>query len=316
MKPILVVGSVAFDSVETPFGKVEKALGGSATYFSIAASFFSEIRMVAVVGEDFPESTLDLLDRRGVDTSGVQRRAGETFFWKGRYGYDLNVAETLETRLNVFQSFKPEISKRHRTTPCVFLANIDPELQIEVLEQIQDPQLVACDTMNFWIERKRGALTDLFRRVDVVLMNEGEVREYSQEPNLVRAARKILAFGPEWVVVKQGEYGSLLFSNREIFSAPAYPLEQICDPTGAGDSFAGGFIGYLSYSGGLSASHLRKATIYGSVLASFNVEDFSFNRMLSLNADQIHERYKEFERLTHFHGATELPHLRIDAATA
>ncbi len=310
MKPILVVGSIAFDSVETPFGKVEKALGGSATYFSIAATFFSEVRMVAVVGEDFPSVTLDLLRGRGADVAGIQQSSGKTFFWQGKYGYDLNAAETLETQLNVFQDFKPVIPESYRSTPHVFLANIDPELQIEVLEQIRDPQLVACDTMNFWIQRKPSVLTDLFRRVDIVFMNEGEARQYAQEANLVRAARKILALGPDYVVIKQGEYGSFLFSREEAFSAPAYPLEQVFDPTGAGDTFAGGFMGYLNSVPAVTPTHLRKAIVYGSVLASFNVEDFSFNRMLSLGADRILERYREFERLTHFHDDTDIPAIR------
>lgn len=246
-----------------------------------------------------------------MDVSGVQRQSGKTFFWQGKYGYDLNAAQTLETQLNVFEKFRPEIPKSHRSTPYVFLANIDPELQIQVLEQVKDPELVACDTMNFWIQGKPSVLTDLFRRVDIVFMNEGEARQYAQEANLVRAARKILTLGPEWLVIKQGEYGSLLFSKEEVFSAPAYPLEKIYDPTGAGDTFAGGFMGYLSSVGQVTSTSLRKAVVFGSVLASFNVEDFSFNRMLSLNAEQILSRYREFERLTHFHAETEFPSIRL-----
>ncbi|MEE9614678.1 MAG: PfkB family carbohydrate kinase [Thermodesulfobacteriota bacterium] len=298
---ILVVGSVAFDSVETPFGKVEDALGGSGTYFSTAASHISEVSLVAVVGEDFPEEHIEMLRKRGVNVDGVERvKGGKTFRWKGRYDYDLNQAHTLDTQLNVFSDFNPTLPKGCEDLPFVFLANIDPELQLRVLDQVKSPRLVACDTMNFWIEGKPEALRRLFKRVDLVVINESEAREFAGEASLVKAARAILELGPRALIVKRGEYGSLMFNGTSVFSAPAYPLEDIYDPTGAGDSFAGGLMGYLANTDDLSEDNMRRAIIFGSVMASFNVEAFSLDRLGTLGIEEIRSRYREFKRLTHF----------------
>ncbi|MDO8445916.1 MAG: PfkB family carbohydrate kinase [Deltaproteobacteria bacterium] len=297
---LLVVGSVAFDSVETPFGKAEEVLGGSATYFSTSASYFTEVKLVAVVGDDFPEEHVDFLKSREIDVKGLQRSSGKTFRWKGRYDFDLNQAHTLDTQLNVFASFKPQIPEEYKDAEYVFLANIDPVLQLEVLKQVRKPKFVACDTMNFWIEGKPDELKETLKYVDLLTINEGEARELAKEPNLVLAAKKILSYGPKTLIVKRGEYGSLMFSDSGIFSAPAYPLESVFDPTGAGDSFAGGFMGYLSNIGNISDGSIRQAIIFGSVMASFNVEDFSLNGMKDLNYKEIEERFKEFKRLTHF----------------
>jgi len=297
---ILVVGSVAFDSVETPFGKAEEVLGGSATYFSTSASYFADVKLVAVVGEDFPDEHIEKLQGHGVDTAGLQKVPGKTFRWKGRYGYDLNQAHTLETHLNVFSTFKPEIPEEYKSSPFVFLANIDPELQLEVLKQVKKPKFVACDTMNFWIGGKPDALKKLLKHVDLFVINEGEAREFSGEASLVKAARMILAEGPKVLIIKRGEYGALMFNGTSIFSAPAYPLENIFDPTGAGDSFAGGLMGYLANTGDVSEENLRKAIIFGSVMASFNVEAFSLERLSSLGKEDIKARFSEFKKLTHF----------------
>ncbi|MBI5560872.1 MAG: sugar kinase [Deltaproteobacteria bacterium] len=297
---ILAVGSVAFDSVETPFGKAEEVLGGSAAYFSASASYFADVGIVAVVGEDFPDEHIGTLKGRGIDTRGLKKVKGKTFRWRGRYDYDLNQAHTLETQMNVFSDFKPMIPEDYREAPFVFLANIDPELQMEVLTQVRKPRLVACDTMNFWIEGKPGFLRKLLKKVELLVINEAEVRELAGEPGLVKAAKKVLEYGPKTLIVKRGEYGAVMFNGRSIFSAPAYPLEDIFDPTGAGDSFAGGLIGYLANTNDLSDGNIRKAIIFGSVMASFNVEAFSLRRLISLTADDIESRYGEFKRLTHF----------------
>ncbi|MFQ5901319.1 MAG: PfkB family carbohydrate kinase [Thermodesulfobacteriota bacterium] len=297
---ILVVGSVAFDSVETPFGKVDDVLGGAATYFSTSASYFTDVKLVAVVGEDFPESHIDFLRDKGIDLQGLKQVPGKTFRWKGRYGFDLNEANTLETHLNVFERFRPEIPEKYRKTPFVFLANIDPELQLEVLDQVESPKLVACDTMNFWIEGKPDVLKKLLKRVDIFTINEGEARELAKEPNLVKAAKIIMSFGPKVLIVKRGEYGVLMFNGTSTFATPAYPLESVFDPTGAGDTFAGGFMGFLAYTGKLSDDSIRQAIIFGSVMASFNVEAFSLDRLKTLAYNDIEDRYREFKRLTHF----------------
>lgn len=297
---LLVVGSVAFDSVKTPFGEAEDVLGGSATYFSTAASYFTDVNLVAVVGEDFPEKHVEFLKGRGVDVDGLQRAKGKTFRWKGEYGYDLNTARTLDTQLNVFQDFKPQIPEKYKNSEVVFLANIDPVLQREVLHQIDRPSLVACDTMNFWIEGKRDELVKTLREVDILLINEGEARELAGEANLVKAARAIREMGPSTLVVKRGEYGALMFSGDEVFSAPAYPLESVFDPTGAGDSFAGGFMGYLDNVRDFGGKGLRQAIVLGSVMASFNVEDFSLDRMKGLDYKEIEARFREFKSLTYF----------------
>ena len=299
---ILVIGSVAFDSIETPFGKKDEVLGGSATYFSTAASFFTSVRLVAVVGDDFPSEHKTFLMDRNIDLAGLQTQSGKTFRWKGEYGYDLNEARTLETHLNVFESFHPEIPEIYRNSPFVFLANIDPLLQLEVLKQVQRPRLVACDTMNFWIESKRDALVDTLAHVDILIINEAEVRQFADEPNLIKAARSILALGPQTLVVKRGEYGVLVFGEHNVFSAPAYPLEEVFDPTGAGDTFAGGFMGYLAATNNLSDASIRKATVFGSVMASFTVEDFSLDRLRLLTWDVIEERFRKFQALTDFEG--------------
>ena len=299
---ILVVGSVAFDSVETPFGRGDDVLGGSATYFSTSASFFTGVQLVAVVGDDFPEEPKEFLSSRGVDLAGLQTRPGETFRWKGRYGYDLNEAQTLETHLNVFETFHPQLPESYRKAEYVFLANIDPELQLEVLNQVERPKLIACDTMNFWIEGKREALVRTLGHVDILVINEAEVRQLADEANLVKASRAVLAMGPKTLVVKRGEYGVLVFTEHSIFSAPAYPLEEVFDPTGAGDTFAGGFMGYLAATNNLSDETIRKATVFGSVMASFTVEDFSLNRLRKLSWSEVEERFRRFQTLTAFEG--------------
>jgi sugar/nucleoside kinase (ribokinase family) len=299
---ILVIGSVAFDSVETPFGRGDDVLGGSATYFSTSASFFTGVQLVAVVGDDFPEEPKEFLISRGVDLAGLQTRPGETFRWKGRYGYDLNEAQTLETHLNVFETFHPQLPESYRKAEYVFLANIDPELQLEVLNQVERPKLIACDTMNFWIEGKREALVRTLGHVDILVINEAEVRQLADEANLVKASRAVLAMGPKTLVVKRGEYGVLVFTEHSIFSAPAYPLEEVFDPTGAGDTFAGGFMGYLAATNNLSDETIRKATVFGSVMASFTVEDFSLNRLRKLSWSEVEERFRRFQALTAFEG--------------
>jgi len=298
--PILVVGSVAYDSVRTPFGERERVLGGSATYFSVAASYFTPVRLVGVVGNDFsPQDRQTLLDR-GVDLQGLQEVAGKTFHWKGEYGYDLNSAKTLETHLNVFAGFRPQLPGAWKRSEFVFLANIDPDLQREVLGQIHRPQLTACDTMNYWIEGKRESLLETLSHVDILLINDAEARQLSGEGNLVRAAAKIHSFGPKTVVVKRGEYGALMFRASSVFAAPAFPLEQPIDPTGAGDSFAGGFVGCLARTRDLSEDGLRQAIVCGSVMASFNVEDFSLDRLRRLTEGEIRGRYRDFAALTRF----------------
>jgi sugar/nucleoside kinase (ribokinase family) len=297
---ILVVGSVAFDSVKTPFGQATEVLGGSATYFSAAASFFTEVRLVAVVGEDFPDEHLDFLRQRKVDLRGLQRVPGKTFRWVGEYGYALNEARTLDTQLNVFADFAPKIAEDYRDCEVVFLANIDPDLQRDVLRQVRHPRLVAADTMNYWITRKPESLRETLRRVHVLIINDAETRQLAEEPNLVRAARKILGWGPGVLVIKRGEYGALMCTERGWFAAPALPLEAVLDPTGAGDCFAGGCVGYLAGAGALDDASLRKAVITGSVMASFDVEAFSLDRLRRLTRPEIEERYGVFKRLAHF----------------
>jgi sugar/nucleoside kinase (ribokinase family) len=297
---LLVVGSVALDSVRTPFGKVDEALGGSATFFSYAASFFTRVRLVAVVGPDFPKAHLDLLAGRGVDLAGLQVAEGATFRWSGEYGYDLNEAKTLDTRLGVFADFRPSLPPAFRQTPFVFLANIDPELQLEVLRQVERPVLAALDTMNFWIQGKRAALRRVLGEVDTLVVNDAEARMLSEEPNLIRAARKILGYGPSTVVVKRGEYGVLMVTGDRFFFVPAFPLESVFDPTGAGDTFAGGFMGHLARAGTVDEPTLRRAIVYGSVMASFAVEDFSLNRLRRLRPEEIDARYRTFQEMMRF----------------
>lgn len=297
---ILVVGSVALDTVRTPFGQMTEALGGSATHFAIAASFFADVRLVAVVGEDFPEAHLDFLRSRNVDLRGLQVMPGRTFRWAGEYGFDLSAARTLETQLNVFADFVPKIPEEYQDSPVVFLANIDPDLQREVLRQVRRPVFIAADTMNYWIAGKLESLRQTVGLVHTLVINDAETRQLAGEANLVQAARRILTWGPRALVIKRGEYGALMFTKGDWFSAPALPLEAIQDPTGAGDCFAGGFMGYLANTMRFDEANVRKAMIMGSVMASFNVEAFSLDRLRSLADLEIAARYRQFKRLTHF----------------
>jgi sugar/nucleoside kinase (ribokinase family) len=300
MSTILAVGSVAFDSIKTPFGEASRVVGGAATYFSVAASFFTPVRLVAVVGEDFGPGHAGVFDGRSIDLEGLQKVPGETFRWKGEYSFDLNNRETIYTHLNVFQDFKPTLPASYRDTPYVFLGNIHPSLQLDVLDQVERPELVAADTMNYWIERTPRELAAVLERVDVLLINDAEARQLSGEANLVKAARRIRAMGPRLLVIKRGEYGVLLTRQDGFFAAPAMPLEDVFDPTGAGDSFAGGFVGYLASCGERGESALARAIIAGSTLASFAVEDFSLDRLLRLRHEDVRSRFAEFKRLTHF----------------
>lgn len=297
---LLVIGSMAFDSVETPFGKVEEVLGGSGTFFSVSASYFTDVRLVAVVGRDFPEAHLQMLRERNIDLAGVKVADGATFRWKGRYGFELNEAQTLDTQLNVFADFRPELPAGFADSEFVFLANIDPELQSEVLRQVRRPRLIAADSMNFWITGKRDALLKTLQGVDLLVINEGETRQLAGEANLVKAAKAVLKMGPKTLIVKRGEYGVLMFSEGEIFAAPAYPLEEVFDPTGAGDTFAGGFMGYLAATKNLEPHNVRRAIVYGSVMASFTVEDFSLNRLKNLTIEEVDARFKQFKMMTEF----------------
>lgn len=300
MGNLLVVGSVAFDSVRTPFGEASNVLGGSATYFSTSASFFTQVDLIAVVGDDFPEEHLQFLSRRGINLEGLERRPGKTFRWRGEYSYQLNEAQTLETHLNVLETFRPKIPSQYTTPKALFLGNIDPELQLDVLQKVTRPSIVALDTMNFWIDSKRDALWKVLEKIDILIINDGEARALGQDSNLVQVAKTILSRGPKTVIIKRGEYGVLMFHQKGIFGAPAYPLEAVKDPTGAGDTFAGGFMGYLTATGNFSESGLRQAIIFGSVMASFNVEAFSLDRMKQLTRDEIDERFRSFKQLTHF----------------
>jgi sugar/nucleoside kinase (ribokinase family) len=297
---LLVVGSVALDSLETPFGRREDVLGGSASYFSVCASFFGPTRMVAVVGEDFSEEHVRFFASRGVDLAGLVRQPGRTFRWKGRYEFDLNTAHTLDTQLNVFAQFRPDLPAHYRDSEYVFLGNIDPDLQRSVLDQVKAPRFVACDTMNFWISSKRESLLKTLKRVDLLFVNDAEARQLAEEHNVVKAARRILSFGPKAVVVKRGEYGALYFSGEEVFAASAYPLPTVFDPTGAGDSFAGGFMGYVAKCRREDHATMRRAIVLGSVLASFTVEQFSLDRLRSLQGGEIKGRYAEARKLAHF----------------
>ncbi len=302
---ILVVGSVAFDSVKTPFGERERILGGAATYFSVAASFFTRVRVVAVVGDDFGPAEEAVFREREIDITDLERVPGRSFHWSGEYGYDLNVARTRVTQLNVFADFKPKLSDGARETPYLFLGNIQPTLQLEVREQVA-AKLVAADTMNYWIDNTPDDLRAMLERIDVLVINDAEAREIGKEPNLVRAARRILSMGPSRLVVKRGEYGVVMFSKDSYFATPAYPIEQVFDPTGAGDSFAGGFMGYLTATNAIDEPALRRAIIYGSVMASFNVEEFGCERMRRLTYDEINARFRELRAFSNFEEA-EMP---------
>jgi len=297
---LLVVGSVAYDGIETPFGKTEKILGGSATYLSLAASYFAKnINLVGVVGRDFADEDVQVLLSRDIDLEGLQvDNSGDTFFWAGKYHYDLNNRDTLDTQLNVFEHFNPVIPGKYKSAQYVALGNIEPSLQEKVLEQVNKPQLVVMDTMNFWIEGTPDALKKTLKRVDLLVINDSEARELAGEPNLIKAADKVRAMGPESLIIKKGEHGALLFTGDEIFSAPAYPVIDIFDPTGAGDTFMGGLLGWLAYTNDLTPTNMRKAVVFGSVMASFCVEEFGPGRLSSLNEKQIYDRYREFRRLS------------------
>jgi sugar/nucleoside kinase (ribokinase family) len=297
---VLVVGSVALDSVETPFGKADEVLGGSANYFAVSASHQTQVQLVGVVGSDYPMEKLEPLKARGIDFAGLERAEGESFRWRGRYRHDLNSAETLETRLGVFSHFRPKIPAQFKSAKFVFLANIDPRLQIEVLAQVDKPTLVACDTMNFWIESRRADLLTLLGKVDLITLNDGEARQLTEQVNLVQAAKWILDRGPKTVLIKKGEHGAFMFTKNSVFYAPAYPLESVFDPTGAGDSFAGGFMGWLARTGDLSEANMRKAVVVGSAMGSFVVEGFSMTRLLEITRKDIDARVADFHRLVSF----------------
>lgn len=287
---IVVVGSIAFDTIKTPFGQREKSLGGAANYFSIAAQFFSQVHMVGVIGEDFPKAHLDYLCARGVDISSVSRVLGQSFHWHGEYGFDLNEAKTISTELNVFEHFAPNLPMHFRDANTIFLANIDPDLQIHVLKQMRSPKIRALDSMNFWIERKNESLKQAISMIDILFINDAEIRALTGEHNVVKAARGALKLGARIVVIKRGEYGSLLCFDNKMAFVPAYPLEDVFDPTGAGDTFAGGFLGYLDGLGRLDFSSLKYAMLMGAVMSSFVIEKFSFDRMLELDEAAINQR--------------------------
>ena len=297
---ILVVGSVALDTVKTPWRMVVDALGGSALYFSAAASYFAPINLVGVVGDDFPVENLDFLKRRQVDLEGLVVRGGKTFRWSGEYGVDPNDRETLDTQLNVFATFRPLLPERYRDSQYVFLANIDPELQRDVLDQVDACQLVLCDTMNFWIEGKLDALLEVLKRTDILVLNDAEARQLANEPNLIKAARSVMTLGPRVVIVKKGEHGAFMVSETFFFSLPAFPIESVLDPTGAGDAFAGGFVGHLAKAGSLCEAEMRRAIVYGSVMASFAVEQFSMERLRSLTHQEIRDRVHALKQITYF----------------
>lgn len=295
---VLVVGSIALDDIETPFGKREGILGGSASYFSIAASNFTDVKIVAVVGEDFPDVHLKMFESYNIDLHGVKKAPGKTFRWEGKYGYDLSEPLTLGTYLNVFETFEPVIPDDYTQEDYVFLANIDPELQLNVLDQVTAPKVVALDTMNYWIENKPLELKKVLERVNVLIVNDAETRELAKESRIARAARNVMDMGPEVLIVKRGEYGALLFSKDGIFWAPSYPLEEVVDPTGAGDSFAGGFMGYIAGNDIRDNAGFKRAVVHGSVIASFTVEDFSVDRLILLKKAEIETRYQAFLKLS------------------
>jgi sugar/nucleoside kinase (ribokinase family) len=297
---LLVIGSLGLDTVETPFGTVENEIGGTAVYCSVSASHFTQVNLVGVVGEDFPAADIAFLRSRGVDLDGLEIKPGKSFSWGARYGYDLNSRDTLFTHLNVFEAFNPRIPEKYRDTPFIFLGNIGPDLQLSVLEQIKQPQLVALDTMNYWIERTPAELARVLKRVDVLLVNDSEMRQLSGEHNLLKAARQVRAMGPKIIVVKKGEHGAIMITDGRFFYAPAFPLENVFDPTGAGDTFAGGFMGYLTKCRRIDEDALRQAIIYGSTFASFVVEDFSIGRLRGLREDEIRTRFNNFHEMTRF----------------
>ena len=299
MSDVLIIGTVALDTIETPFGKVKKALGGSATYASFAASFFSKPAIVSIIGKDFPNSYIELMKRRGIGTEGLKIDS-KTFHCEGFYEYDMNEAKTRKTELNSLEHFKPNVPEKYKGMKYVFLANIDPEHQLSVLRQMDSPDFVVLDTMNFWINNKKKSLIEAIKKVDVLLLNDGEARQLFGTANLVGAASHALKLGPNAVIIKKGEHGALLFTKNRHFSAPGYPLENIKDPTGCGDCFGGAFIGYLAKTGNISEKNFRKAIVYGSVIASHNAEDFGLNRLKHLTIKDIEKRYREFQDIREF----------------
>lgn len=296
---ILVVGSIALDWIKAPKGEARDSLGGSATYFSYSASFFDKVKLVGVIGEDFPKKHIKLLKKRGINVDGLEKQPGKTFRWKGSYVDDLNEAKTIDTCLNVFEKFSPKIPANSKNIPFVFLANIAPELQMDVLSQIKKPVLTACDTMNLWISIKKKELLKLLKKINILVLNDKESKMLTGEDNIIKAGKKILKLGPSHCVIKKGEHGAVLFSKKDIFAFPAFPVEEVFDPTGAGDTFAGGFFGYLSkMKGKLTPINLKKAVMYGTVMASYNVESFSLNRLTKLRKSDIEKRFNEFKKIT------------------
>jgi sugar/nucleoside kinase (ribokinase family) len=300
MVEVVISGTVALDSIRTPFGEAREVLGGSAVYSSVAARGFAPAGIVSVIGKDFPKKHLNFLRTMGIDTSGIEVKKGDTFRWSGFYEYDMNQAHTLDTKLNVLNAFDPALPDAYRQAKFLFLANTDPEVQMKVYKQIKKPRFVMMDTMNFWIENKKDALTRMLEKVDVAVLNDAEARQYWETPNLVQAGRSFLEMGLKAVIIKKGEHGALMFTDGACFSAPAYPLEKLVDPTGAGDSFAGGFIGWLARTEDISPRNMRKAVIFGSAIASFNAEDFSLNRLKKITRDDIFNRYMMFQDIVSF----------------
>jgi ribokinase len=300
MVDVVISGTVALDSIKTPFGEVKEVLGGSAVYSSVAANEFARAGIVSVIGKDFPKKYLNLLNTMGIDTQGIDVKKGDTFRWAGYYEYDMNQAHTLDTKLNVLSAFDPKLPDSYRQADYLFLGNTDPEVQMKVYRQMKKPRLVMMDTMNFWIENKKEALTKMIEKSDVIVVNDAEARQYFETPNLVQAGHSFLNMGPKAVIVKKGEHGALMFTDGACFSAPAFPLEKLVDPTGAGDSFAGGFIGWLARTGDISPRNMRKAIIFGSAIASFNAEDFSLNKLKSITRDDIFNRYMMFQDIVSF----------------
>lgn len=298
---LLVVGSVAFDGLESPYGKVDRTLGGAATYFAVSASFFAPVHLVAIVGDDFTDKDAKVFHDRKIDCEGLERAAGKSFFWAGKYLENLNERVTLTTELNVFADFKPKLPERYRDAKFVFLANIAPDLQRDVLQQVKKrPKIAALDTMNYWIERTNEGLIQTLKHVDILMINDSETRQLSSEHNLLRAAKRIFKLGPSTLIIKRGEYGAMMVDKRGVFCVPAFPLEEPHDPTGAGDSFAGGFMGYLASVGNTSDMSLRRAMVYGSVMGSFTVEKFGLDRLKTLKRSEIHARARHFAKLTQF----------------
>lgn len=297
---LVIVGSVAFDTIQTPWGRREKIVGGSGTYCSLAASFFTAPKIVGVVGQDFPRKVIALFKSRKIDTEGLEIKPGKTFYWEGHYGYDPNQRKTIKTELNVFQDYRPQLPESYRSAEIVFLANIDPDLQDDILVQIKRPSLVAMDTINLWISSKPESIWRVLEKVNIFFANEEEVKMLTREASLIKAAKKILASGPRLVVTKKGEHGALIFGRSFVFGVLAHPCEDVVDPTGAGDSFAGGFLGYLDKVRSFSHKEIRRAAVYGSVLASFTIEDFGIDRLKTLTHQEISRRFRHFKKLVSF----------------